>query len=143
MTKQQTIRCGRDVFQALLQGGTPHLMFQCPDEFRVGQLVTVELGNPEMAGQTLTGRITYVTSTGTAPLPADVGIVSIALERSADAPDNSNSAGHGQQEAECVQVTLSLQESKTFWDLLFTPDLAQQRRPRKTGKKGTRPTGVE
>lgn len=138
MTKQQTIRCSRDVFQALLQGGTPHLLFRCPDEFHVGQLVMVEMGSTEKAGRTLTGRVTFVTSPGTLPLPANVGIVSIALESTADAPDNTNSARGGQQEPEGLRVDLSVQESKAFWDLLFTPDLAQERRPRNTGKKGTR-----
>lgn len=123
MTKQQTIRCGRDVFQALLQGGTPHLLFRCPDELRVGQLVMVEMGSTEKAGQTLTGRITFVTSPGTLPLPANVGIVSIALERTADAPDSTNSAGGGQQASEGLRVDLSARESKAFWDLLFAPDL--------------------
>jgi len=120
---------------ALVRGGTPHLLFQCPDEFQVGQLVTVEMGSTEKAGQTLTDRITFVTSTGTATLPADLGIVSIALERSAEAPDSSNSAGRGQKEQECLQVNLSVQESKAFWDLLFTPDLTQERRPRKKEKR--------
>jgi hypothetical protein len=137
MTKQKTIRCDRDVFQALLEGGTPHLLFQRPDEFQIGQLVTVELGTTEKAGQTLTGRITYVTSTGTAPLPADVGIVSIALEHSTNAPNSANSAGRGRQEPECLQVNLSVPESNAFWDLLFT-DLLQERQPQKTRKKNAR-----
>lgn len=98
----------------------------------------VEMGSTGKAGQTLTGRVTFVTSPGTLLMPANVGIVSIALERSADAPNNTNSARGGQQEPEGLRVDLSVQESKAFWDLLFTSDLAAERLPRKTGKKGTR-----
>lgn len=140
MTKQKTIHCDRAVFRALQKGGTPHLLFQQPNQFKVGQRVKVCERNEEGAGTgpALIGRITFVTSAGTALLPANVGIISIALVKPLDAHDGSNTTGTDEQQSDCLRIDLSEQESQAFMDLLFLPELMQDEPPEKTKKKTTR-----